>query len=290
MRARLGPAQLLHLAGILAIHAVAVWGLSRAFTWRHVALAALAYLVRMFAVTAAYHRYFAHRAYKTSRALQLLLALLGTTATQKGPLWWASTHRHHHKHADQPEDPHSPRLRGLWEAHMGWWLRREHAATRWELIPDFAKYAELRWVDRHHWVGVAAFMVATCWAGEWLGIGMLDGGVWGYAVSTCALLHGSCTSNSLAHVVGSRRYATEDTSRNSLWLALLTMGDGWHNNHHHHPASARQGFYWWEVDATYYLLKALSWTGLVWELRQPPARVLAEGRAARGAGASHAAE
>ncbi|MCC6644213.1 MAG: acyl-CoA desaturase [Polyangiaceae bacterium] len=286
----LGFAQLFNYAGILAIHVFTVWGLTHAFTWRHVALAAAAYVVRMFAVTGVYHRYFSHRGYKTSRALQLFFALLGTAATQKGPLWWASMHRHHHKFSDQPEDAHSPRQRGLWEAHMGWWMRREHEATRWEFIPDFAKYPELRWVDRYHWVGLAVFMAATVWAGAALGIGKFDGYIWGYVISTCALLHGTFTINSLAHVFGSRRYATKDTSRNNLLLALLTMGEGWHNNHHHYAASARQGFYWWEIDLTYYVLKALSWVGLVWDLRQPPPRVLEEGRRARGADAPQPAE
>ena len=289
-RTTLGPAQLFNYAGILAIHAFTIWGFSRGFTWKHVALAVFAYFLRMFAVTGVYHRYFAHKGYKTSRAFQFVLALLGTSATQKGPLWWASTHRHHHKYSDQPEDPHSPKHKGFYESHMGWWMRREHEATRWELIPDFAKHPEIRWIDRYHWVGLAMFMVAITYAGAAIGIGKLDGYVWGYVVSTCFLLHGTFTINSLSHVFGSRRYATKDTSRNNLLLALITMGEGWHNNHHHYAASARQGFFWWEIDATYYVLKVLSWFGLVWDLRQPPQRVLDEGREVAPARAPQPAE
>jgi stearoyl-CoA desaturase (delta-9 desaturase) len=200
--------------------------------------------------------------------LQFLLALLGTSATQKGPLWWAAAHRAHHKYSDTEKDIHSPKQRGFWYAHMGWWLGTEHEETHWNLIGDFTKYPELLWLERWHVVGVAACMaIATALRG-------FDGFLWGYVVSTCLLLHGTFTINSLAHVYGSRRYETEDTSRNNFWLALITMGEGWHNNHHHYQASANQGFYWWEIDVSYYVLKALEKLGLVWGVKKAPRHVV----------------
>jgi stearoyl-CoA desaturase (delta-9 desaturase) len=196
-----------------------------------------------------------------------MLALLGTTATQKGPLWWASTHRIHHKYSDTERDVHSPMLRGFWYSHLGWWLGREHEKAELSTIPDFARYAELRWLDRWHWVGSFALMAVLAIFGGF------DVFLWGYTVSTCALMHATFTINSLAHVFGSRRYATTDTSRNNLLLALITLGEGWHNNHHHYMSSARQGFFWWEIDMSYYVLLALEKIGLVWDLRPVPEHV-----------------
>jgi len=250
-----------------------------------VAVAVALYALRMFAVTAFYHRYFAHRAFKTSRALQLLFALLGASAVQRGPLWWAAHHRHHHAHSDRPGDAHSPRMHGFLWSHMGWFLARASFRTRLELIPDFAVYPELRWLDRFDAV-VPALLAAGLFAAgavlERTAPALQTNGwqllVWGFAVSTVAVWHATFAVNSLAHTVGNRRFATRDDSRNNLALALLTFGEGWHNNHHRYPAAARQGFRWWELDLTYYLLRALAALGLVWELRPVPAAI----RTARG--------
>jgi stearoyl-CoA desaturase (delta-9 desaturase) len=254
--------------GIIAIHIFTVVALVRGATWKLVALAAALYFVRMFAITGVYHRYFAHRTFKTSRAFQLFLALLGTTASQKGPLWWASTHRIHHKHSDTERDVHSPLRRGFWYSHMGWWLGRDHETTDLSVIPDFAAYPELRWLEKYHVVGPALLI------GALVAFGGYDAFLWGYIVSTCALMHGTFTINSLAHVFGSRRFATTDTSRNNFALALLTMGEGWHNNHHHYMSSANQGFFWWEIDVSFYILRALEKLGLIWDVRVAPAHIL----------------
>jgi len=239
----------------------------------------LSYVLRMFAITAFYHRYFAHRTFRTSRPVQFLFALIGASATQRGPLWWAAHHRHHHKHADTDEDIHTPK-NGFWWSHMGWFLCRENFETRAEQIPDLITYPELRWLDRYDLlipVFYAAFMFALGAGLSWLAPGLETSGwqllVWGYFVSTVVLIHVTLTINSLAHVWGSRRYATRDDSRNNLFLALLTLGEGWHNNHHHFPGSARQGFYWWEVDLSYYLLRMMSWVGLVSGLKPVPERI-----------------
>jgi stearoyl-CoA desaturase (Delta-9 desaturase) len=235
------------------------------------------YLVRMFAVTAGYHRYFSHRSYRTSRVGQFLLAALCQTSTQKSVLWWAAKHRHHHKHADTELDVHSPRMRGFWYSHLGWIFSERHEATNFDAVPDLTKFPELVWLDR--WQKLPAVLLAVgcfLFAG-WQGL------VVGFFWSTVMLYHGTFAINSLAHVVGKQRYVTGDDSRNNWWLALITLGEGWHNNHHYYMSSTRQGFRWWEIDPTFYALKLLSWTGLVWDLREPPAEVVRnEKRLGRG--------
>jgi stearoyl-CoA desaturase (delta-9 desaturase) len=241
-----------------------------------VAVCAASYFIRMFAITAFYHRYFAHRAFKTSRPMQFAFAVLGASATQRGPLWWAAHHRRHHKHADGGGDPHSPREGLLW-SHMGWFLSRAHFETEWEQIPDLAGFPELRWLDRFDIVVPIAYAAALFGLGsllERLAPGLGTSGaqmlVWGYFISTVVLIHVTLTINSLAHRFGTRRFETGDDSRNNPWLALLTLGEGWHNNHHHFPGSARQGFYWWEIDISYAILRVMSWLGIVRDLRAVP--------------------
>jgi stearoyl-CoA desaturase (delta-9 desaturase) len=233
------------------------------------------YYVRVFFITAGYHRYFSHRSYQTNRLFQFILAFGGCTSIQKGPLWWAAHHRHHHKHSDMQEDIHSPK-RGFWWSQVNWILCPKFNETRWDLIPDFAKYPELRFLNRHPWLpplllGAAVLFsglwITGTWAGAW-GIAFI-----GFFLSTVFLWHGTFSVNSLAHVFGRRRYATRDTSRNSLLIALVTGGEGWHNNHHHYAAAARQGFFWYEIDLSYYVLVGLSKFGIVSNLRQPPERI-----------------
>jgi stearoyl-CoA desaturase (delta-9 desaturase) len=233
-----------------------------------VAVCLALFWLRMFGVTAGYHRYFAHRSFKTSRAFQFVLAVCGTLAVQKGVLWWAGNHRIHHKYSDEEGDVHSPVQRGFWWAHLGWILAPDYEATHFDRIPDMAKYPELRWLNQHYLVPPVALAVLLYLVGgaTWL--------VWGFFISTTLLWHATFTINSLAHVWGSRRYETTDASRNNVWLALLTMGEGWHNNHHRYMNSVRQGFFWWEIDASYYVLLALSWCGIVWDLHQPPKKLL----------------
>jgi stearoyl-CoA desaturase (Delta-9 desaturase) len=232
-------------------------------------LCAITYSVRVFGLTAGYHRYFGHRAYQTSRWFQFVLAWMGCSALQKGPLWWASHHREHHRHSDTPNDPHSPHETSFWWSHVGWILAKDHAHTPWESIPDYARYPELRWLDRHYWLPGVVLAVACLLIGGWSGL------VWGFVVSTVLVYHVTFSINSLTHLFGSRRYATPDDSRNNLVLALVTFGEGWHNNHHHYQSSANQGFFWYEVDISYATLRVLSWFGLVWGLRKPGAKALA---------------
>ncbi len=252
----------------LLVHAVALatpW--LAPFAWKYLLLAAASYALRMFAITAGYHRYFSHRSFRTGRLFQAILAVLGATATQKGPLWWAAHHRDHHRYSDGPQDIHSPVQRGFYWSHVGWILASRYEDTKLENVRDLARYPELRWLDRWHVLPPIAYAVTLALVGGW---GAL---LWGYFVSTVFLWHGSFLVNSVAHVLGRRRYPTADDSRNSFALALITLGEGWHNNHHHYPGAASQGFYWWEIDVSYYLLRALSVMGLVWDLRTPPRHV-----------------
>ena len=254
-----------------AVHVAAVAGVVYlGFSWQWAALAVAIYFVRMVVVTGAYHRYFSHRAFKTSRWFQFLMALGAQTAAQRGVLWWASQHRHHHKHSDTEQDVHSPRLKGLWHSHVGWVVGNDQDDTDLSMVGDLARYPELRFMDR---TGINVLPTALL-ALAFLLLGGLPGLVWGYFVSTVLLWHGSFTINSLSHLFGKRRYPTSDDSRNNWMLAIVTTGEGWHNNHHHYMSSARQGFRWWEIDVTYYVIKLLALVGLVWDVREPPRHVI----------------
>ena len=250
------------------VHVAALGSLWTGFPAYAVWTCVVLYLVRMWAVTAAYHRYFSHRSYKTSRVGQFLLAVLAQTSAQRGALWWAAIHRHHHLHSDTPEDVHSPRHHGFLYAHVGWIFNASNWKPDYGTIRDLAKYPELRWLDRYS-LAPAVALGAACFAfGGWPGLFV------GFFLSTVVLYHGTFAINSMAHEVGNQRYLTGDDSRNHWFLALVTLGEGWHNNHHHYQSSTRQGFRWWEIDITYYVLTMVSWVGLVWDLREPPVAIL----------------
>ena len=250
------------------------------WSWTAVLTALALYFVRMFAITGFYHRYFSHRTFKTSRLGQFVFAVLGNSAAQKGPLWWAAHHRDHHRHSDKEGDLHSPHLQGLYWSHVGWITSRSNARTKVENVKDLTRFPELCFLDRFDVLVPAILAVSLFGTGYFLNLafpGLNTSGpqllVWGFFVSTVVLFHGTFTINSLAHLFGRRRYQTTDESRNNFLLALITLGEGWHNNHHHFPAATRQGFYWWEIDITYYMLKVLSWMGIVWDLRGVPEHV-----------------
>ena len=264
----------------LGMHAVCLAVIWVGFSWVAFAVTVALYLVRMFAITGFYHRYFSHRTFKTSRAGQFIFGLLGASAVQRGPIWWAAHHRHHHVDSDKPEDVHSPVQHGFFWSHMGWFMSHKHFVADLSRVKDLLKYPELRFLDRFDIVvptalGVGVFLLGVLLKHVAPGLGtsgwqML---VWGFFISTVAVYHGTYTINSLSHVFGRQRYKTGDASRNNAWLAVITLGEGWHNNHHHYPASVRQGFYWWEFDITFYLLKLMSFCGLIWDLKPVPAAV-----------------
>jgi len=248
-------------------------------------VAATLYLVRMFALTGFYHRYFSHRTFQTSRTVQFVFALIGASCVQRGPLWWAAHHRNHHRHADTTRDPHSPGVYGFIWSHVGWFLTPRNFRTDLSRVPDLAKFPELRVLDRYDTLVPVVLAVCLYLLGVLLKhiapqLGTSGGQmlVWGFFVSTIVLFHATVTINSLAHRFGNRRFDTQDDSRNNVWLALITFGEGWHNNHHFFPGSSRQGFRWWEIDLTWYGLKLMSAMGLVRGLKPVPAWVLTKAR------------
>jgi stearoyl-CoA desaturase (delta-9 desaturase) len=254
------PFVLVHLACLAAF-----W---TGVTWQALVICAVLYWGRIFAIGAGYHRYFSHRAYSTSRAFQFVLAVLSQSTSQKSVLWWTAKHRHHHLHSDTHEDVHSPRQRGFLYSHVGWVFSRRHDTTDLVKVADFARYPELMWLHKYELLPAVVLAVICFLVGGWSGL------VVGFFWSTVLVYHATFCINSLAHVRGRKRYVTGDDSRNNWLLAIFTMGEGWHNNHHAYQSSARQGFRWWEIDPTFYILKALSWLRIVWDLKTPPAAVL----------------
>jgi len=254
------PFVLVHLACFGAI-----WS---GITWQAVVMCVVLYWGRIFAIGAGYHRYFSHRAYSTSRVFQFILAFVCQSTAQKSILWWAAKHRHHHLHSDTEADVHSPRHTGFLYSHMGWIFARRHDSFDMVKVDDLARYPELMWLHRHERLPAYVLAVLCYLIGGWSGLFV------GFFWSTCLVFHATFCINSLAHVSGRKHYVTGDDSRNNWLLAIFTMGEGWHNNHHACQSSVRQGFRWWEYDPTFYLLKALSWIGLVWDLKSPPEAIL----------------
>ncbi|CAN5293446.1 hypothetical protein BH11MYX1_BH11MYX1_25800 [soil metagenome] len=251
-----------------AAHVAALTGaIAVGWSWHAALWLVGGYAVRMFVITAGFHRYFSHRTYKTGRVFQFVLALVGMSAAQQGPLWWAAHHRNHHRHSDQPQDTHSPRQRGFWWAHVRWVFAVRGRGTDLAAVKDLARYPELRFLDRND------MLLVVLWGAVLLAIGGWDGLVWGHLVAIVVAWHVTFCINSLAHVLGSRRYATSDDSRNNPILAVLTFGEGWHNNHHHYQRSARQGFFWWELDVSYYVLKLLEVLRIVRDVQGVPLHV-----------------
>jgi stearoyl-CoA desaturase (Delta-9 desaturase) len=250
------------------VHLVCLAAIWTGVTWQALVICVALYWLRIFGIGAGYHRYFSHRAYATGRVFQFVLALLSQSTTQKSVLWWSAKHRHHHLHSDTERDIHSPRHRGFLYSHFGWIFSRRNDTTDLVKVADFAQYPELMWLHRYELVP-AVVLAIICFAIDgWPGL------VVGFFWSTVLVYHATFCINSLAHVHGRKRYVTGDDSRNNWFLALFTMGEGWHNNHHAYQSSVRQGFRWWEIDPTFYILKALSWVGIVWELKSPPASVV----------------
>lgn len=261
----------------IILHFAALTALLVNFSWACVALLAFSYFIRMFAITAFYHRYFSHKTFKTSRPVQFIFAFLGCASVQRGPLWWASHHRQHHRFSDQEEDAHSPVQRSFWYSHMGWFLTEKHFPTNKKYVRDWMKFKELVFLNRFDWFAPVVYALLMIAFGKLssmyfpeLGLTAGNAFVWGFIISTLILYHGTFTINSLAHKYGSRTYETRDQSRNNFWLALITLGEGWHNNHHHYPNTIRQGFRKRELDVTYYILYMMKCVGLVSDFKALP--------------------
>jgi stearoyl-CoA desaturase (Delta-9 desaturase) len=279
----------LRIAPFVILHGMCLGVIWVGWSWVALATASVLYFVRMFAITGFYHRYFSHKTYRTNRFWQFIFAVLGNSAVQRGPLWWASHHRHHHRFADTDEDPHSPNRHGFWWSHIGWLTCERHFPTRAQYVKDWARFPELVWLNRFDTMvpvllaaGLYAFGAVLKSYAPQLGTSGPQMLIWGFFISSTVLFHATVTINSLDHMIGNRRYDTPDTSRNNWVLALITLGEGWHNNHHHYAISARQGFFWWEIDVTFYLLKLMSWLGIVKDLRPVPEHVRNPGPASGG--------
>ena len=241
------------------------------------------FVLRMFAITGFYHRYFAHKTFSTNRFWQFVFAVIGSSAVQRGPLWWAAHHRHHHQHSDTEQDLHSPEQQGFWWSHVGWFTCDAAFLTDYRRVGDWARYPELKFLNRFDAIVPLACLIGIYALGEalatwapWLGTSGPQLTVWGFFISTVAVFHGTVSINSLAHVWGRRRFQTADDSRNNFFLALLTLGEGWYNNHHRWPTSARQGFRWWEIDITFYMLWLLEKVGIIHNLKPIPKAVYEE--------------
>lgn len=251
-------------SGFIFMHVACLGVFFTGVNVQDLALCGCVYLLQLVGITVGYHRYLSHRSFKTSRAFQFVLAWLGCSAVQKGPLWWAAHHRHHHRTSDTPEDLHSPISHSIYQAHVGWVFSRDSDDTDERTVKDLSRFSELRWLDRYHWGPPLAVGVLCFVAGGWSGL------VRGFFVSSVLSHHATFLVNSACHLWGQRRYATADASRNNWFVALLTLGEGWHNNHHHYQSSANQCFRWWELDMSYYLIRLLALVGVVWDVRTPP--------------------
>ncbi|MEM7109707.1 MAG: acyl-CoA desaturase [Bacteroidota bacterium] len=254
----------------------AIWTGATLFDW---IVCIFLYFLRMFWITGGYHRYFSHKSYRTSRWFQFVIAFMAQTSAQKGALWWAAHHRHHHRHSDTPADPHSMKLYGFWYSHIGWIIGPDYKETDFKTIGDYAKYPELLWLNKHYLVPPTVLALIVTALGAWVNGGSvllmfthhgLSTLFVGFFLSTILAYHGTFSINSIMHKFGKQRYESGDESRNSLWLALLTLGEGWHNNHHYYQVAARQGFFWWEIDITFYGLKFMNWLGLIHDLKGVP--------------------
>jgi stearoyl-CoA desaturase (delta-9 desaturase) len=275
----------LRIVPLLFLHVMCLGVFWVGWSWTAIIVALLLYIIRMFAITGFYHRYFSHKAFKTPRFWQFIFGAIGNASVQRGPLWWAAHHRHHHRFTDQKQDVHSPSCHGFWWSHIGWLTSRANFPTNYKYVAEWAQYPELCWLNRFDTVIPILLALVLYLFGAilerfapQLGTNGMQLVIWGFFISTVVLLHATVTINSFDHMYGRRRYNTPDTSRNNALLALITLGEGWHNNHHHFAISARQGFFWWEIDMTYYLLVVMSWLGIVSDLRAVPEHVLKKNR------------
>jgi stearoyl-CoA desaturase (Delta-9 desaturase) len=254
-------------AGFVAMHLACLSVLQVGVPIRALVIAALTYSVRCFGITAGFHRYFSHRAFRTGRWFQFLLALAGTLAMQRGVLWWAATHRRHHSVADTADDVHSPHHRTFFYSHCGWTLDPANLEIDARRVRDLARFPELVWLDRAKLAPVAVF-AALLWV-----VGPAEF-VWGFVVSTVALWHAILATGSFSHRIGGyRNFDTPDDSRNNRVIAVVLLGEGWHNNHHRSPRAACHGTRRSEPDPIHGVLRGLERLGLVRDLHPRPSPV-----------------
>ncbi|HEY2584816.1 MAG TPA: acyl-CoA desaturase [Tepidisphaeraceae bacterium] len=248
--------------------------------WPEVLAMLVMYALAGFGVTIGYHRLLTHRAFQTPRPVRLLLAILGSSAGQGMAINWIATHRRHHQLSDRAGDPHSPHmhgehglglLRGLWHAHLGWCFNADPADMA-RSVPELLSDRAMLLIDRLYcfWVVLGLLLPAVAlgiWSHSWNGFA--SGLIWGGIVRICLMQHVTWSINSVCHVWGGREFQTTDCSTNNFPIALLSLGEGWHNNHHAFPTSARHGLRWWQIDFSYMVIRAMAALGLAWEVRLP---------------------
>jgi stearoyl-CoA desaturase (Delta-9 desaturase) len=268
------------LAAML-IAIVSLWG--RGFTWLDFGLLLGMYALTVLGITVGFHRLFTHRSFETSAPVAFIFGVLGSMAVQGRLFNWVALHRRHHQHSDEPGDPHSPHLagggpwgvlRGMWHAHLGWLFQRNR--------PDLSRYAKdleqsfsLRVANRlfFFWVALGLLLPAVIsgliggtWAAAFWGF------MWGGLVRILLVHHVTWSVNSVCHLWGRRPYRSDDKSRNNFLFGVLAFGEGWHNTHHAFPTSARHGLRWWQLDLSYWIIRALEMMGMAWNVKLPSAQ------------------
>jgi stearoyl-CoA desaturase (delta-9 desaturase) len=262
------------------------------FSWLNLSLFFGGYVVTTLGITVGYHRLFTHKSYKTTPAVAAILGVIGSMAVQGSILQWCSTHRRHHQHTDRPEDPHSPyafgtsvggMLRGMVHSHFGWFFAKSPPREVMQrYVPDLLADPVVPTVSR--WFGLWAVLGQLIPAAIGLAVtqslaGALMAWIWGGLLRVFFVHHVTWSVNSVCHLWGRRPFDSHDESRNNLIMGILAMGEGWHNTHHAFPASARHGLSWWEFDASYWVIRMLSWIGLARDIKLPsPARIEAKRR------------
>jgi stearoyl-CoA desaturase (Delta-9 desaturase) len=247
------------------------------------------YFVHMFGITVGFHRYLAHKAFKTSPAFEAVMMITGSMGAQGPLMFWVTTHRRHHRFSDQEGDPHSPnlhgrsfkaRMRGLWYAHMPWMLSAE--TTKWTVFgPDVLKNRRLMYFHRTYPLWVVSGLVLPALIGfavEGTAMSALTGLVFGGLARIFVANQAAWCVGSVCHAFGGRPFHNKDRSANNWPVALLTFGEGLQNNHHAFPGSYRHGVTWWEPDMSGWLLAGLGKVGVVWSLREPDRETIAKRR------------
>ncbi len=273
----------------LVVAIVLLWGV--AFNWIYLGILGGMYFATGFGITVGYHRLFTHRSFKTPRPMAAILAALGSMALEGPVIQWAAVHRCHHQHSDEQDDPHSPHthgaglwgfVRGLWHAHMGWIVGpNPRGLTKY--VRDLRKDTLIRVMSKLFPVWVLLGLLIPAVLGGLLTLswtGVLLGFIWGGLVRIFLVHHVTWSINSVCHIWGSRPFQNHDESRNNAIFGVLGLGEGWHNNHHAFPTSARHGLRWWQVDASYLMIRAMALVGLARDVRTPSPDRIASKRCA----------
>ena len=265
-----------------------LWG--HGIGWSDVVIATVMYFTAGFGVTVGFHRYFTHGSFKANRGLRIGLAIAGSLAVEGPVIRWVADHRRHHAFSDRDGDPHSPHrygegfvpmLKGLWHAHIGWLFDSEQTSLE-KFAPDLLADPDVARVHRAFPKYVAVSLILPALLGFAV-TGSVVGGLtaffWGSLVRVFVLHHVTWSINSLCHTFGNRPFKTRDKSTNLWWLAVLSMGESWHNLHHAEPTAARHGVERGQVDGSARVIWVFEKLGWATEVRWPTRERLAKVRA-----------